>query len=98
MATQATLNAETRQGVRKGANRKLRATGRVPAILYGKDHEPTLLSVDAREAERLFPVAPPLGKLPQCAQQLRQPGLRVDTPIPHVTRRAPRQHLHVPPQ
>ena len=54
MATQATLNAETRQGVRKGANRKLRATGRVPAILYGKDYEPTLLSVDAREAERLF--------------------------------------------
>ena len=54
MATSATLNAETREGVRKGANRKLRATGRVPAVLYGKDHEPTLLSVSAREAERLF--------------------------------------------
>ena len=54
MSTQATLNAEIREGVRKGANRRLRATGRVPAILYGKDHEPTLLSVDAREAERLF--------------------------------------------
>ena len=51
---EATLNAEVREGVRKGANRKLRATGRVPAILYGKDAEPTLLSVDAREAERLF--------------------------------------------
>jgi large subunit ribosomal protein L25 len=54
MSIQATLNAEAREGVRKGANRKLRATGRVPAILYGKDHQPTLLSVDAREAERLF--------------------------------------------
>ena len=54
MATPATLNAEAREGVRKGPNRRLRATGRVPAVLYGKDHEPTLLSVDAREAERLF--------------------------------------------
>ena len=54
MSTQVTLSAEPREGVRKGANRKLRATGRVPAVLYGKDHEPTLLSVDAREAERLF--------------------------------------------
>lgn len=54
MSMQATLNAEVREGVRKGANRKLRATGRVPAVLYGKDHAPTLLSVDAREAEHLF--------------------------------------------
>lgn len=54
MSVQATLNAEPRQGIKKGANRKLRATGRVPAVLYGKDQEPTLLSVDAREAERLF--------------------------------------------
>ena len=54
MSMQVTLNAEKREGVRKGANRKLRAAGRVPAILYGKDQEPTLLSVDAREAENLF--------------------------------------------
>ena len=54
MATQVTLSAEPREQIRKGANRKLRATGRVPAILYGKDAEPTLLSVNAREAERLF--------------------------------------------
>jgi len=54
MAKQATLGAEPREGTKKGANRKLRATGRVPAVLYGKNAEPTLLSVDAREAERLF--------------------------------------------
>ena len=54
MATQVTLSAEPREQIRKGANRKLRATGRVPAILYGKDAEPMLLSVNAREAERLF--------------------------------------------
>ena len=54
MSTAVILSAEKREGVRKGANRKLRASGRVPAILYGKDAEPALLSVDAREAERLF--------------------------------------------
>jgi large subunit ribosomal protein L25 len=54
MSTEVILSAEKREGIRKGANRKLRATGRVPAILYGKDEEPSLLSVDAREAERLF--------------------------------------------
>jgi large subunit ribosomal protein L25 len=54
MSTEVRLSAEKREGVRKGANRKLRASGRVPAILYGKDVEPALLSVDARETERLF--------------------------------------------
>jgi large subunit ribosomal protein L25 len=54
MSTEVRLSAEKREGVRKGANRKLRASGRVPAILYGKDAEPALLSVDAYETERLF--------------------------------------------
>lgn len=54
MATRPTLNAEERLGTRKGAARKLRAIGRVPAILYGKDQEPVTLSVDAREATNLF--------------------------------------------
>ena len=54
MSTAVILSAEKREGIRKGANRKLRASGRVPAILYGKDTKPSLLSVDAREAERLF--------------------------------------------
>ena len=54
MSTAVVLSAEKREGIRKGANRKLRASGRVPAILYGKDTKPSLLSVDAREAERLF--------------------------------------------
>ena len=54
MSTDVILSAEKREGVRKGANRKLRASGRVPAILYGKDTKPALLSVDAHEAERLF--------------------------------------------
>jgi large subunit ribosomal protein L25 len=54
MAIQATLNAEKRAATRKGANRKLRATGRVPAVLYGQGGEALILSVDAREATHLF--------------------------------------------
>ena len=54
MATRPTLNAETREGTRKGANRKLRVTGRVPAVLYGQGGEAVTLSVDAREATLLF--------------------------------------------
>ena len=54
MAIKATLNAEKREGIRKGANRKLRATGRVPAVLYGQGGEAIILSVDAREATHLF--------------------------------------------
>jgi large subunit ribosomal protein L25 len=54
MAIKATLGAETREGTRKGANRKLRATGRVPAVLYGQGGEAVNLSVNAREATHLF--------------------------------------------
>ena len=54
MAIKATLDAEKREGTRKGANRKLRATGRVPAVLYGQGGEAVTLSVDARQATHLF--------------------------------------------
>src|ERR687891_1537697 len=43
------LKAETRDRVGKGAARKLRAQGRVPAVLYGPDVEPHRLTVDARQ-------------------------------------------------
>jgi large subunit ribosomal protein L25 len=54
METQVTLKAEEREGRGKGAARKLRATGRVPAVLYGADLEALALSVDAAEATHLF--------------------------------------------
>ena len=54
MANTATLPAQKREGTGKGVARKLRAAGRVPAVLYGRDLEPVHLSVDAREAEQLF--------------------------------------------
>jgi large subunit ribosomal protein L25 len=43
------LNAEPREGVGKGAARKARAAGKVPAVLYGPEVEPKRLAVDALE-------------------------------------------------
>jgi large subunit ribosomal protein L25 len=43
------LTAEPREGVGKGAARKARAAGKVPAVLYGPEVEPKRVAVDARE-------------------------------------------------
>jgi large subunit ribosomal protein L25 len=48
------LKASTREAGGKGAARKLRRAGRVPAVLYGKDMESVALSLDAMEVEHLF--------------------------------------------
>ena len=48
------LMAKRRQETGKGAARRLRAAGQIPAVLYGKDQEPISLTLDAREALRLF--------------------------------------------
>jgi large subunit ribosomal protein L25 len=53
MAT-ATLSAEGRTERGKGAARKLRATGRVPAVVYGHAREPQSLSLQTRELEKLL--------------------------------------------
>jgi large subunit ribosomal protein L25 len=43
------LQAESRDVVGKGAARKIRAAGKVPAVLYGPALEPLRLAVDAKE-------------------------------------------------
>jgi large subunit ribosomal protein L25 len=43
------LKAEKRDQAGKGAARKIRATGRVPAVLYGPQLDPMRLTVDSRE-------------------------------------------------
>jgi len=48
------LKAEKRQERGKELARKLRASGRVPAVLYGKNVESVALSIGAKEAEMLF--------------------------------------------
>ena len=54
MAVEAKLTAEPRTGTGKGAVRKLRVTGRVPAVLYGYGETTRELSVNAHEVGRLF--------------------------------------------
>lgn len=48
------LVADKRQGTGKGVARKLRAAGRVPAVLYGASIASTALSVDAKDLYRVL--------------------------------------------
>jgi large subunit ribosomal protein L25 len=48
------LVASVRQESGKGVARKLRADGRVPAVLYGQGADPIAMSVDARELSHLL--------------------------------------------
>ncbi len=43
------LNAETRDGSGKGGARKLRALGRIPAVVYGKSNKTESVSLDGKE-------------------------------------------------
>lgn len=49
-----TLNATPRTGSGKGVARKLRATGKVPAVVYGHGDRTTPLAVDAHELDLLL--------------------------------------------
>ncbi len=51
------LKAELREGTGTGVAHRIRAAGRVPAILYGHGVEPTAISVDARELLHVFHTA-----------------------------------------
>lgn len=48
------LDAEIREGKRKGVTRKLRVKDLIPAVLYGGDQGPRMLQVDRKEFERLL--------------------------------------------
>jgi large subunit ribosomal protein L25 len=52
MAELTSLAAEMRDGVGKGANRSLRRSGRVPAVVYGGEVPQELVSLEARELRR----------------------------------------------
>jgi large subunit ribosomal protein L25 len=54
MASSATLKAQPRQEKGKSATRKMRAAGRIPAVVYGHGDETRMVSVDAHELELLF--------------------------------------------
>lgn len=46
------LTAEPRSDLGKGASRRLRREGKVPAILYGSHQEPTTISLSANELSK----------------------------------------------
>lgn len=48
------LEAKPREERGKGAARRLRAAGKVPAVVYGGDADPVTVTLDAQEAFRLF--------------------------------------------
>ena len=50
----ATLSASVRDSSGKGTARKLRQSGRVPAVIYGHGRDPQTLSIDTRELEKLL--------------------------------------------
>lgn len=50
----AQLSASARDTGGKGVSRKLRAEGRVPAVVYGHGRDPQPLSINTRELERLL--------------------------------------------
>lgn len=45
------LNAESREGTKKGVCRKLRGEGKIPAVLYGRTLDPKALSVSVKDLE-----------------------------------------------
>jgi len=54
MTAHASLTAEPRTGRGKSAARKLRAAGRVPAVVYGRHEEVRHVSLDHRQLENLI--------------------------------------------
>jgi len=48
------LSAELRDGVGKGVNRKLRTSGRIPGVVYGKRRDPQSIQLDPSALERLL--------------------------------------------
>jgi large subunit ribosomal protein L25 len=54
MENQVKLKAEVREGTRKGVTRKLRAAGKLPAVVYGVGAEALSLTLDAHETDLLL--------------------------------------------
>ncbi len=48
------LNARTREGKGKEFAKKMRASGKIPAVLYGHGFDPLMLELDAREVGSLM--------------------------------------------
>ncbi|GLC26365.1 50S ribosomal protein L25/general stress protein Ctc [Roseisolibacter agri] len=86
------LAAEPRSETGKGVARKLRAAGRIPAVVYGHNRAAESITVDARELERL------LGRISAASTvvELGLGGGTARTLIREIQRHPVRRHiLHV---
>jgi large subunit ribosomal protein L25 len=54
MAAVETISAEARDRAGKGPAREARRNGRVPAVIYGDKKEPTLISLDPKQIDKLI--------------------------------------------
>ncbi|MCO4101702.1 50S ribosomal protein L25 [Gemmatimonas sp.] len=81
MAT-ATLTANVRAETGKGAARKIRQAGDIPAVIYGHNREPQSLVLNARETEKLVRSIP----VSSTAIELTVDGTTVRTLIREIQR------------
>lgn len=80
-----TINASAREQAGSASSGRLRAEGRVPAVVYGKSKEPANLSVDAREFRMLLRE---IGNNTPVVQLKADEGEAVTTIIKEVQRHA----------
>ncbi len=54
MSEQFHIQVRTREATGKNSNRRLRASGQIPAVLYGAAHETVPIQVDRKKVEEVF--------------------------------------------
>lgn len=54
MSEQFNIQVRTREATGKNSNRRLRASGQIPAVLYGAAHETVPIQVDRKKVEEAF--------------------------------------------
>ena len=54
MAVNTVLEAKLRTETGKGSARRIRSSGAIPAVIYGREQDTISLTIDSRESKRLF--------------------------------------------
>ena len=54
MAVNTVLEAKLRTETGKGSARRIRSSGAIPAVIYGREQNTISLTIDSQESKRLF--------------------------------------------
>ena len=54
MGVNTLLEAKRRNETGKGSSRKIRSSGDIPAVIYGRGQDTISLTIDSQESKRLF--------------------------------------------